>query len=120
MLLGLYLPKLLPDMTVAVVEAIYPAVGDTLPAGDKILDLSVDLGSGFRQDCPPISHYRLVAREAVRLRSIHISPGEACAPGVLMAVFGDDADPDEIARPLRFATAGIVSHPGMWSARVRA
>ncbi|HEY5288775.1 MAG TPA: hypothetical protein VIJ59_01950 [Caulobacteraceae bacterium] len=120
MLVGLYLPRLLPEMTVAIVEAFYPVVGDSLAAGAKILDLSIDLGAGFQQDCPPISHYRLISRENLRLRTINAEPGDALAPGSLIAVFGDDLEPAEIARPLRVAIAGIVSHAGMWSARVRA
>ncbi len=86
--------------------------------GHKLADFSVDLGNAFSQDCPPISYYRLVMRENLWLRQWHVAPGDLCAAAQTCAIFSDE--PDETldgphTRPVRTASAGIISHPGMWS-----
>jgi pyruvate/2-oxoglutarate dehydrogenase complex dihydrolipoamide acyltransferase (E2) component len=114
----LRLTKINPNMTAAVIECIYAKPGAALKVGDKICDLSVDLSSGFSQYCPPISYFRVVAREKVWLQKLLIVPGDSCDVGQLMAVFGaeqDDTGEGAPARPLRITTAGIAHHAGMWS-----
>jgi hypothetical protein len=118
----LRLTKLNPNMTGAVVECIYVKSGTALKAGDKICDLSVDLSSGFSQYCPPISYFRVVAREKVWLQKMLVAQGDSCDVEQLMAVFSaeqDDPGEDVSARPLRITTAGIAHHAGMWSASDR-
>ncbi len=107
MLYDFRLPRLSPHMS-----------GARLSAGSKFLDISVDLGSAFAQDCPPISYYRVVLREALWLRMLAVAAGAACDLGQPIAIFS--SEPDEpadgaVARGVRVATAGIVYHAGMWS-----
>jgi hypothetical protein len=114
----LILPKMLEHMTVATIEAIHAIPGRSLKAGDKLMDLSVDLGGAFLQACPPIGYYRLVLREPGMLRRICVSLGERHAPGAVLAEFSgalDKPDDDTVARPVRVATAGILPGPWMWS-----
>ncbi len=114
----LRLTKINPNMTTAVVECVYAEPGTALKVGDRICDLSVDLSSGFSQYCPPISYFRVVAREKVWLQKMVVAPGDSCDVGQLMAFFSaEQDDPGEgvPARPLRITTAGIAHHAGMWS-----
>jgi pyruvate/2-oxoglutarate dehydrogenase complex dihydrolipoamide acyltransferase (E2) component len=114
----LRLTKINPNMTAAVIECIYAKPGTALKVGDKICDLSVDLSSGFSQYCPPISYFRVVAREKIWLQKLLVVPGDNCDVGQLMAVFSaeqDDPGEGAPARPLRITTAGIAHHAGMWS-----
>jgi hypothetical protein len=118
MLLDLKLPTIVPAMSTALIEVIYVSAGAELKPGDKILDLTIDLGSAFSQDCPPISHYRLVARERARLRDLAITVGGHCAPGEPIARLStDEADPAEggAVRSLRIAVVGILGHAAMVS-----
>ena len=62
MLYELSLPRIIPNMTDARIETLYMEIGQQIPGG-KLLDLSIDLGDGVSQNCPPISYYRLVSRE---------------------------------------------------------
>jgi hypothetical protein len=105
-------------MSGALIECIYVACGTQLPAGAKILDMSVDLGSTFAQDCPPISYYRLVLREKLWLRRLTVTVGTTWDLEQEIAIFSTEQDePAEghIDRGARSAVAGIVYHTGMWS-----
>ncbi len=102
-------------------EYLHPAAGTVLKTGDKLLDLSIDLSSAFSQDCPPISFFRIIVRENAVLRELLPAPGQCCKVGELIAVF--TTLPDEAADPpaqrgVRFATAGIMHHSGMWTGKV--
>jgi hypothetical protein len=123
LLCGLFLPRILAAMSVAKMEAVYVAPGRAMKPGDKLLDLTIDLGGAFLQNCPPVSHYRFVLRERLELRTVLVKPGDDKEPGACLAVFATDAGESSdgpIARPVRFATAAILSHPGMWSTSARA
>jgi hypothetical protein len=118
MLYHLVLPKVLPAMTTALIERLSPSVDDTIRAGDKILDLSIDLGAAYAQNCPPISYFRMISREDVTLRKFLVSAGDSCEPGTALAIFSNEADePIEgiVGRTLRTTMAGILHQKGMWS-----
>src|SRR5580698_239552 len=122
MLYSLELPRVLPAMTTAKIEAVYVRPGDQLKAGDKILDLTIDLGSPFAQNCPPVSHYRIVAQEGALLRDLSVAAGDDREPLTSIAVFsvGSEEPADgSTARPLRTAVVGILRHADMWSMKQR-
>jgi hypothetical protein len=105
-------------MTEAVIECIYAVPGSALKIGDKFFDLSVDLSSGFSQECPPISFYRVILREKAFLRDFSFDRGQPCKVGELIALFS--TEPDEATdvppqRGIRTATAGIMHHAGIWT-----
>lgn len=119
MLLELKLAKINPNMEAATIERIYAAADAALKIGDKLFDISVDLSSGFSQYCPPISYFRIVGREKVYLRKLHVSPGDSCEVGTLLATLSTEADENYEAsssRALRTTTAGISFSAEMWSA----
>jgi hypothetical protein len=112
------LPLISPHMSVALIECLYATPGASLKTGDKLLDLRVDLTDTFAQDCPPVSFYRIIMRENAVLREFLVGAGSPCKPADLIAVFSTRADEPKDQppqRPLRFATAGIVHHPAMWT-----
>jgi pyruvate/2-oxoglutarate dehydrogenase complex dihydrolipoamide acyltransferase (E2) component len=120
MLLGLQLTKINPNMSSGTIESCYLEVGSPVKAGQKLFDLSVDLSSGFSQYCPPISYFRVVARESGWLKKLLVKPGDNLNVGDLLAVFSSAAEESEDGtpeRPLRVTTAGIAHHAGLWSAR---
>ena len=111
MLLNLTLPRINPEMTSAIIDHIHIALDAAVPLGGKLLDLTVDLSAAATHDCPPISHYRLVARDRVWLRRLNVAAGSAPEVGACLALFS--TEPDEPlsgppARLLRFVVAGIV------------
>ena len=111
MLLNLTLPRINPEMTTATIDRILIAVGGAVPLGGKLLDLTVDLSAAAPHDCPPISHYRLVARDRVWLRRLDVAAGSEPEVGASLALFS--TEPDEPlsgppARSLRVAVAGII------------
>jgi hypothetical protein len=112
------LPSINPHATEALIEILYPAPGSSLKTGDKLLDLSIDLSASFAQDCPPLSFFRIVMREHIVLREFCIERGQSCKVGDVLAVFSNAVDEplDQAAkRGIRFATAGIIHHGGMWT-----
>ncbi len=80
MLYSLVLPHVLPAMTTALIEHLPVSVNQSLRTGDKILDLSIDLGAAYAQNCPPVSYFRLVSRETVTLREILVAAGTPAFP----------------------------------------
>ncbi len=107
-------------MSSALIEKIYVSEGAELTSGSKILDFSIDLSSAFSQNCPPISYYRIVAREKVQVRQLLKAAGEYGVLDEPIALFSHDAaEPlgEVVARALRVMTAGIVHHEEMWSGR---
>ncbi len=118
MFYSLKLPAVMPAMTTALVELVYAKAGSELKPGDKIVDITIDLGSSFSQNCPPISHYRIVAREKAFVRQLLVAAGSEYEHGAPIAILSTDPmEPEGIAdaRPFRTAVAGILRHSGMWS-----
>jgi hypothetical protein len=120
LLVELKLPLFNPEMKTALIESLYCEEGAELALGSKLIDVSVDLSSGFAQNCPPISYYRMVLRDRLWLRKLLVAPGETCEAGARIALLS--TEPDEPldgvpARAARCMTAGIVFHDGMWSGR---
>lgn len=118
MLYDLRVPIISPYMSGALIECLYACADTPMRAGEKILDMSVDLGSAFAQDCPPISYYRLVLRENLWLRRLAVTAGTTWDMETPLAIFS--TAPDEplegsVARQVRSAVAGIVYHADMWS-----
>jgi len=108
-------------MSVALMESLYANPGAVLKTGDKLLDLSVDLTSSFSQHCPPISFFRIIMRENAVLRDFRVAAGDSCRAGDLIAILStsaDEATDQPPQRLIRFATAGIVHHPAMWTGSV--
>jgi hypothetical protein len=104
---------------IATIECAYQNPGSRVAAGAKLFDISVDLSSSLRQDCPPISYYRLIARESAILLKALAAPGDRAALGDTLALFGQDAsEPQDgpVSRALRITIAGILWHGAMWSA----
>lgn len=117
MLLTLCLPRCNDLMTAALVEALHAVPGTALPTGSKLLDVRVDLSGVAPHDCPPISHYRIVLREAVWLRHLAVGVGELVPTDALVAQFS--TEPDEPlagapTRPVRITIAGILPAVDDW------
>jgi hypothetical protein len=111
-LLALSLQRINAQMTAAVIDSIHAEEDTLLQTGSKLLDLTVDLSAVSAQDCPPISHYRIVVRETVWLRRLAVNPGSKPSVGALLALF--TTTPDEPidgapSRNIRNATAGIIA-----------
>lgn len=118
MLLTLSLPLIIEHMTTAVILKIHAAEGTALIPGAKLLDLSIDLSRSIAHDCPPISHFRLAARERVWLRQLTIMQGGEFEVGATIGKFSTEPDEtldDEPARGLRITVAGIIHHADLWS-----
>jgi pyruvate/2-oxoglutarate dehydrogenase complex dihydrolipoamide acyltransferase (E2) component len=112
------LPLIVKQMTGATVEYVHAKPGDAVKMGSKLIDLSVDLSSAFAQECPPISFFRVVLREAAWLRKFDVQPGQSIALNEVIAVFGSEPDEDisqPAARVIRTTVAGIVHHDAMWT-----
>lgn len=115
------MPLIVPQMTGAKAECVYVAPGDAVAMGTKLVDFSIDLSSAFAQECPPVSYYRIVARERAILRRLEIAPGLTSEVDQLIGLF--TTDPDEpldgpAERGLRVAVAGIMHHDGMLTGQV--
>ncbi len=111
-------PLIVTQMSGATIECLYAKPGDALKLGSKLVDLSIDLSSAFAQECPPISFYRVVMREAAWLRKFDIALGQFFRPDEVMAVFSTAPDEDidqAAARIVRTTVAGIVHHEDMWT-----
>jgi hypothetical protein len=118
MIYQLRLPMIVNQMTGATVECLHAKPGDSLKMGSKLFDISVDLSSAFAQECPPISFFRIVMREAAWLRKLEVVPGKFSQLDEEMAIFSTSPDEDldqPGARVVRTTVAGIVHHDRMWT-----
>ncbi|MEO8487362.1 MAG: hypothetical protein ABI585_13605 [Betaproteobacteria bacterium] len=114
MLLSLRLPRIHELMDSAAIEAVHVRAGVELPVGAKLADITVDLSAIAAQDCPPVSHYRIVLRERLWLRELRMARGDDVAVGSTLALFTTDpaeATAAEPQREARIAIAGILSQP---------
>jgi hypothetical protein len=114
------LPLIVKQMTGATIECLHAKPGDAVKMGSKLMDLSVDLSSAFAQECPPISFFRVVIREAGWLRKFDLTPGQFCQLDEVVAVFSTEPDEDlskPATRAIRTTMAGIVHHEAMWTGR---
>jgi len=122
LLLALSLPRINEHMLSATVAAIHAAVGTELAVGSKLADLTVDLTAIAAQDCPPVSHFRMVIRERAWLRAVGVARGDEIAVGARIALLS--TDPDEPldaapARELRVTVAGILMQGPVWGGGAR-
>ena len=111
MLLTLALARINPLMTEAIINTLYGQVGSVLSPGTKLLDLTIDLSETIAQDCPPISYYRLVLREAAWLRRWLVKLGDRPAVGSVLALLStseNEAMDGTPTRAARVMTAGII------------
>ena len=99
------------------VARLHARVGERLAPGAALLDLDVDLGGGVARDCPPVSTCRIVLREALWLRALHVAPADPVAPGALIAELSDTSDepPAPPQRDARVTLVAVVHHPDWWS-----
>ncbi len=117
MLLSLVLPRINPHMTVARIQAVHIDPGAALGLGGKVLDLSIDLSAAIPHDCPPVSYFRLIARDQAWLRRLDVGPGAEARPDDVLALFS--TQPDEPldgapARRIRLSVAEILPQ-ATWS-----
>lgn len=118
MLLSLTLPRINEHMLSAVVAAVHPSARAELAVGAKLVDLTVDLTAIAAQDCPPVSHFRMVVRERAWLRELAVAHGDEIAVGTRIALFStapDEPLDTEPVRELRVAIAGILMQAPAWS-----
>jgi hypothetical protein len=118
LLLALTLPRINEHMLSAVVAAVHPSAGAELAVGAKLVDLTVDLTAIAAQDCPPVSHFRMVVRERAWLRELAVARGDEIAVGTRVALFSTDPHEPldaEPVRELRVAIAGILMQAPAWS-----
>jgi hypothetical protein len=116
-LLTLTLPRIHDLMTAATIEAVYARAGDALAVGAKVCDLTVDLSAVAAQDCPPISHYRLVLRERAWVRDVAAAPATDAAVGATLmrlTTSPDEALDGAPAREARVSIAGILAQTEVW------
>lgn len=105
----LHLPALADDGSPARVCRLHAVPGQAFGRGAGLLDISVTLGGSEAHDCPPITHFRLHAREAATLMQWHVQDGDIVQGGAILATLELSA-PDGTApgRGLRLTVAGIV------------
>jgi hypothetical protein len=115
MLLDLTLPAILEPEAETRVFRLLVERGARIERGTALLELQIDLSAVAAQNCPPVSHYRLVSLETGWVRAIVGSPGERRALGEqLMRVsttVDEPVDGRPPARELRTSIAGIVVLP---------
>lgn len=120
MLLTLTLPRIHERMTTARVDAVHLAAGAPVAFGAKLVDVTVDLSAAAEQDCPPISHYRIVLLDRGWLRELAVAPGDEIAVGAPIATITTQPDESLDAAPARAARtsiAGILMTPPRGDAR---
>ena len=117
MLLAIELPRLHELMTIGTVSRVLVAPGGELPAGTPLMDVRVDLSNAAAHDCPPVSYFRIVLRDAGVLRTLTAQPGSEVAPGErigLMTSTGDESTSGEPSRPARVTTVGVLGPDDEW------
>ena len=111
LLLNLILPRFNPYMSTAIIDVVYPKVGDAITIGGKLMDVTIDLSAMAPHDCPPISYYRLIGRDRVWLRRLDVAVGGEPEVGASLALFSTEPD-EELdsapAREIRVSIAGIM------------
>lgn len=117
---NLIMPDFGGETVPARIEFISIKPGDNLAPGARLFDVCVDLSDSYGQDCPPVTYYRVISREAATVVGLRVEAGQLCEAGQIVAELegrvGAAADPAAV-RALRVTTAVILSHEAMWSQR---
>lgn len=109
MLLDLTMPRIHDLADTVEVSAVHVRTGDAISPGTKFADVTVDLSPVAEQDCPPVSTFRIVLLERGWLRELRIAPGDAAAPGAVLALVATDAGDPPGAAPVRAARSSIAA-----------
>ena len=106
----LVLPTLSDDGSPALIRSLRVEPGHSVTRGAALLDISITLGGNQAHDCPPVTHFRLHAREEATLTQWHIKQGDTVAPGTVLASLQKHSEQgdSEPVRPLRLTVAGII------------
>ena len=117
MLLGLALPRIVPQMAEGKIHVLLAKEGERLRVGSPLLEVAVDLSRVVAHDCPPISHYRMVLREPAMLRRLLVAEGDIVEVGGPLALLssGEDALEGAPTRDIRVTVAGVVPQ---WQTRL--
>lgn len=105
------LPAIVPQMVEAKVLRFLAKEGERLAIGAGLIELEVDLSSFVSHDCPPVSYYRIVLREAVYLRRFAVAVGQTVPIGGLIAQLSPTPDEPldgDAARRVRVNVAGVI------------
>lgn len=100
----LLLPQIMNGMTNGEITRAHITEGVSIKRGTPLFEIRVDLSGVVQLDCPPISSYRLVAREAGTVDSVAVTVGDTIEIGSLLATFTSPREDDEVDRELRYAT----------------
>jgi pyruvate/2-oxoglutarate dehydrogenase complex dihydrolipoamide acyltransferase (E2) component len=114
MLVRLELAAVSADVKEVTLERVHLGEGEVVTPGAKLVDVRVDLSTTAAQDCPPVFHLRLVARERGVLRRLLASAGQRVGVGQPLAVLSSEADEPldgEPVRALRINTVAITVDP---------
>ena len=111
MILAIRMPQMGNYMRNGTIRQLCVNTGAELKPGDHVVEVSVDLSDIAAQDCPPIYHFRVVAREHGCIRSLSITEGDVRDVGDLLGLVS--TTPDETLEPgptrdLRTARVGIL------------
>jgi hypothetical protein len=112
MILQFQLKNIVPDMTDAVIGPLHATLGQKLAVSSALMELTVDLSDIYLHDCPPVSHFRVVMREAVWLREWRVAQGARADVGGVLALFSTTEDePLETppSREVRVMIAGVAA-----------
>ena len=106
----LVLPTLSDDGSPALIRRLHVEPNQSVTRGAALLDISITLGGGQAHDCPPISPFRIHAREAATLTQWHVKQGDSVAPDTILASLQPQGVPNnsELTRPLRQTVSGII------------
>jgi hypothetical protein len=94
-ILSLTLPPLAEMDASVTVHALHASLGSALVPGGRLMDLRLDLGASVQHDCPPVSFHRLVVRQRVWLRRLHVAVGQDVPNGALLGLFSTTPDEPE-------------------------
>lgn len=104
MLFVLQVPTMNDRMLEATVLRVLVEPGTRIERGTPLVEMRVDLGAIFAQNCAPIFDVRVVANEGGWLRRVEVARGGVAAVGAPLAIVS--SAPEEsleapVARPLR-------------------
>lgn len=109
MLLSLLLPNTNEGLGRARIDAIYPAVGDALEPGARLFDFTIGLDAASEFDCPPVTSYRMILREAARVHRVDAEPGQMLAAGEALGLLVSGADAALDGEPQRGARVSVAA-----------
>lgn len=108
MMLALPMPRTEDGLGRSLIRHVHISEGSAVKPGTLLLEFVVGADNAMMLDCPPFTHYRLIASEAGHVMRVLVGVGDRIVPGASLAIITTQPGEPE-SKPVRDMRVSVAS-----------